>query len=97
MARVVEYDKHYNINHWEYWWQKYKSDCAPGQIIDGCLLVLSEESSEYSWRLVDLQIVKTYEHNNVLYSVKEIGCNKYKISKMGDVYYSSGNMFYYES
>jgi hypothetical protein len=41
MTRVLEYNNHYNTEHWEYWATKMKMFCKPGEITDGCL-VLSE-------------------------------------------------------
>ena len=82
MTRVLEYDNHYNTEHWEYWATKMKMFCKPGEITDGCL-VLSEEDG-YGWILVDLQIVKSYEYDGVIYDVRKMKNGKFKITKRGE-------------
>lgn len=72
MTRVLVYDQHYNTEHWEYHTSLMKMFCKPGDIKDGCWLVLSEEEGEHSYCLVDLEIVKSYEHDGDVYDVYKI-------------------------
>ena len=84
MTRVLVYDKHYNTEHWEYHASLMKMFCQPGEIRDGHWLVLSEGDSEYSYNLVDLEIVISYEHNGDVYDVYETKNGKFKSIKRGE-------------
>lgn len=84
MARVLVYDKHYNIEHWDYHASLGKMFCKPGDIRDGHWLVLSEEDGDYSYHLVDLEIVISYEHDGVVYDVCQMKNGKLKSIKRGE-------------
>ncbi len=83
MTRVLVYDKHYNTEHWEYHATQMKIFCKPGDIRDGWL-VLSEEAGDYSYRLVDLAIVVSYEHDGDVYDVYEMKNGEFKSIKRGE-------------
>ena len=84
MASVLVYDKHYNTEHWDYHASLGKMFCKPGDIRDGRWLVLSEEDGDYSYHLVDLEIVIAYEHDGIVYDVCETKNGKFKIMKRGE-------------
>jgi hypothetical protein len=81
MTRVLEYDNQYNTEHWKFWACKGKPYCNPGDI-EGGMLVLSEDDGSGSRVLVDLQIVRKYEHNGEIYRVERTKSGKYKSIKI---------------
>jgi hypothetical protein len=83
MTRVIEYDNRYNTEYWDYWACRGKSWCKPGDIDSG-MLVLSEDNGPHHWLLVDLRIVRKYEHDGVIYEVQKTKAGKYKIISLGE-------------
>ena len=81
MIKVLEYDDRYNINNFAYWSMKRDMCCTEGEI-DGCWLVLSKNNECPVYRdLVDLKIVRKYEHNGIVYEVDENNDGIYDIIK----------------
>lgn len=82
MARILEYDQRYNTEYYEYWAMQSKRYCTEGEI-NGRWLTLEECWECPGHRtLVDLKIVRKYEHDGVIYKVEETKPGKYKITKI---------------
>ena len=80
MTYVLEYDEHYNKDYFDYWAMQWDEFCTEGEV-DGRWLVLSQQPIEGYRTLVDLQIVKSYVHNDYVYIVEPIDRYKYKTTK----------------
>jgi anti-sigma regulatory factor (Ser/Thr protein kinase) len=69
MVRILEYDDHYNVYHYDYLAMQVAEVCEEGEINDGWL-ALSEVEHGYR-KLVNLEVVLKYEHDGVIYEVEE--------------------------